>query len=143
MATSGLHEELQREEEIVGPSDRKFGLTIGIVFALIALWKAFHASVWAYVCAALAVALIGLALAYPAALAGLNRAWLKLGLLLYRVVNPLVMAILFYVTILPIGLILRATGKDLLRLKWDASAQSYWLPRTEQRPWSESMRQQF
>ena len=68
---------------------------------------------------------------------------MKLGLLLYRVVNPVVMVILFFVTILPIALVMRAVGKDFLRLKWDRAAKSYWLPRSDDRPISESMKQQF
>ena len=140
----GLHEDLQRDDDVIGPSDRKFGLTIGIILALIAAWKAWQASPWAYVWATPALLLVVFALWRPAALAPLNRAWLRLGLLLYRVVNPVVMAILFYLTMLPIGLIMRAAGKDLLRLKRDKGASTYWLPRDdEQRPVSESMRQQF
>jgi hypothetical protein len=140
---SGLHEDLRRDEEVVGPSDRKFGLTIGAVLALIAAWKLLYWSPWFYLWGALAAAFVVSALWLPAALGPLNTAWLKLGLLLYRVVNPVVMAVLFYGTILPIGLILRALGKDVLRLKWDRGAQSYWIARDEARPLSESMRQQF
>ena len=56
-----------------------------------------------------------------------NKAWLKFGLLLHHAVNPFVMAILFYVVILPTGLTLRALGKDLLRLNWDKRTKTYWL----------------
>ena len=143
MATGGLHEDLHRDDEIVGPSDRKFGLTIGGVLALIAAWKLLYWSAWSLLWGALAALFIVFALLLPAALGPLNRAWLRLGLLLYRVVNPLVMAVLFYGTILPIGLILRALGKDALRLKWDRGAPSYWITRDDGRPLSESMRQQF
>jgi hypothetical protein len=143
MATSGLHEDLHRDDEIVGPSDRKFGFTIAAVLALIAAWKLFHWSPWFLLWGALAASFAVLALWLPATLGPLNRAWLQLGLLLYRVVNPVVMAVLFYGTVLPIGLILRAFGKDVLRLKWDGSARSYWIARDERRPLSESMRQQF
>jgi hypothetical protein len=72
-----------------------------------------------------------------------NQLWLKFGLLLHRIVNPIIMAILFYGTILPIGLLMRALGKDPLRLKRDKNATSYWLTRSDERPPSEAMRQQF
>jgi|RhiMetdeSRZDD1v2_1073273.scaffolds.fasta_scaffold06141_10 hypothetical protein len=143
MAPSGLHEDLHRDEEIVGPSNRKFGLTIGVVFAALAIWKLIYWSSWFYLWTVSATLLIAFALLRPATLAPLNTAWLKLGLLLYRVVNPMVMAVLFYGTVLPIGVILRASGKDVLRLKWDRKARSYWIARTEERPVTESMRQQF
>jgi hypothetical protein len=143
MATAGLHEDLQREDKIVGPSDRKFGLTIGTILALISGWKGYQGSLWAYALAGLGGLLIVLGMARPTVLAPLNKAWLQLGLVLYRVVNPVVMAVLFFGTILPMGLLMRASGKDLLRLKKDGAAKSYWLPNTEGRPLSESMRQQF
>ena len=72
-----------------------------------------------------------------------NRIWLKLGLVLHRIVNPVIMAILFYGTLLPIGLLMRLLGKDPLRLRLDKKAVSYWLTRSDERPPSEAMRQQF
>jgi hypothetical protein len=53
------------------------------------------------------------------------------------------MIILFFVVVMPTGLIIRLFRKDLLRLKRDRSAQTYWLPRSESRSATESMRQQF
>jgi hypothetical protein len=86
--------------------------------------------------------LLVLAIVSPRSLTGANRIWLKLGFLLHRGVNPLIMILIFVVAFLPVGMILRVSGKDLLRLKRDAR-RSYWLPRTNDRPYSESMRQQF
>jgi hypothetical protein len=85
----------------------------------------------------------GLTLWRPQWLNPANRAWLKLGLLMYRVVNPVIMAILFFGAMLPIGFIMRLCGKDFLKLGRDRSLPTYWLPRADPRPPSESMRQQF
>ena len=65
----------------------------------------------------------------PATLKPLNRMWFKFGLLLHKVVNPIVMALVFFGTVLPTGLIMRALGKDPLRLKWQPDANSYWIER--------------
>jgi hypothetical protein len=131
------------DEVIVGPSDRNFGFTMAAVFALIGSVGLYigssHAPVWLGIAAVFA----GLTLWRPQTLAPANRVWLKLGLLMYRVVNPVIMAILFFAVILPIGLAMRLFGKDFLRLKRDRSLTTYWLPRTDPRPQSESMRQQF
>jgi hypothetical protein len=131
------------DEVIVGPSERNFGFTMAAVFALIGsvgLYKgSSHAPVWLGIAAVFA----GLTLWRPQTLAPANRVWLKLGLLMYRVVNPVIMAILFFAVILPIGLAMRLFGKDFLRLKRDRSLTTYWSPRTDPRPQSESMRQQF
>jgi Saxitoxin biosynthesis operon protein SxtJ len=131
------------DEVIVGPSDRNFGYTMAAVFALIGsvgLYKgSSHAPIWLGIAAVFA----GMTLWRPETLAPANRVWLKLGLLMYRVVNPVIMAILFFVAILPIGLAMRLFGKDFLKLRRDRSQATYWLPRTDPRPPSESMRQQF
>ena len=65
------------------------------------------------------------------------------GLLLQRVVNPIVMALLFYGTVLPTGLIMRMMGKDLLRLKRQPDAASYWIARVPPGPSPETMKDQF
>lgn len=131
------------DEVVAGPSDRNFGFTMAAVCALIGslgLYKgSSHAPIWLGVAAVFAV----LTLWRPQSLGPANRAWLKLGLLMYRVVNPVIMAILFFGAILPIGWIMRLFGKDFLRLARDRSAPTYWLPRSDPRPPSESMRQQF
>jgi hypothetical protein len=72
---------------------------------------------------------LGVALFYPAALTPLNRLWLKFGLLLHKVVNPIVMALVFFGTVLPMGLAMRALGKDPLRLKRQPNENSYWIER--------------
>ena len=78
-----------------------------------------------------------------AALAPLNRVWLRLGLVLYKVVNPVAMGLVFFTTVVPIGLMMRALGKDPLRLKRDASAASYWIMRDPPGPAPDTMKNQF
>ena len=84
-----------------------------------------------------------MALLYPAALKPLNRLWLKFGLLLHKVVNPIMMAFVFFGTVLPTGLIMRVLGKDPLRLKRQPEADSYWIDRQPPGPAPESMKDQF
>ena len=60
-----------------------------------------------------------------------------------EVMNPLVLGLLFFVTIMPIGLVMRAFGKDFLRLKLDRNAKSYWIEREPPGPPPQSMRNQF
>ena len=143
MAENNIHEDLARDDEVVGPSDRRFGLTLaglGAAIGAARLWRGQPYAVW-WIAAALILAFLGLFWAVP--LRPLNRLWLRLGLLLYRVVNPVVMALLFYTTIVPIGLLMRLRGKDLLRLRRDPEATSYWLVRDPPGPAPESMQNQF
>jgi hypothetical protein len=91
----------------------------------------------------LSLAFAGVALVRPALLTPMNRLWTKFGLLLSKIMNPLVLGILFYATVVPIGLLMRATGKDPLRLKFDRAAPSYWIVREPPGPPAESMKNQF
>jgi hypothetical protein len=93
--------------------------------------------------AVLAPVNLGLALKFPDLLETPNRTWLKLGLLLNRIVNPAIMLMLFFVVVTPVGVILKLLKKDALRLRKEPSVKSYWLPRTDTREANESMRQQF
>jgi hypothetical protein len=135
--------ESEKDEIVAGPSDRNFGFTMAAVFALIGAFGLYkgssHAPLWLCISAIFA----GLTLWRPQSLNVANRAWLKLGLLMYRVVNPVIMAVLFFGAMLPIGLLMRLFGKNFLRLGRDHSLPTYWLPRADPRPPSESMRQQF
>lgn len=135
--------ESEREEIVVGPSNRSFGFTMAAVFALIGIVGLFKSSAHAPFWLGAAICFAALAFFWPRSLTFANRAWLKLGLLMYRVVNPVIMAILFFGAIMPIGLIMRACGKDFLRLTRDRALPTYWLPRSDPRSISESMRQQF
>jgi saxitoxin biosynthesis operon SxtJ-like protein len=136
------HESFTRDEAAQPGSDRTFGLVMAGVLALVSLLNGWHSGrVWPW---SLAVAVLFLiaALARPSSLRPLNYLWMKLGLLLHRIVNPIVMGLLFYGTILPTGLVMRMRGRDLLRLKRDASAESYWIARVPG-PAPETMRDQF
>lgn len=94
---------------------------------------------------ALGASLLFLALArfWATPLKPFNRLWTVLGLLLYRVVSPLALALLFYFAVVPVGVLMRALGKDPLRLRRDAHAVSYWIPRDPPGPPPQSMKNQF
>lgn len=137
------HEVLTREETVKGSSDRSFGLTFAAVALILAgIWYWHERSWWIYALGA-AVLFAVLALAAPKLLAPLNRVWLKIGLLLHHVVNPLVMGLLFFGCITPMALVIRLMGKDMLRLRFDRQAASYWIRREPPGPTPESMRHQF
>src|SRR5579864_2476669 len=129
-----LHETLHRDEAVEGPSDRKFGLTIAVVLTIIAVVRlVFGHAHWSWwLGAGLAFAMFGLL--WPGALYPLNRTWLLLGLVLYKIVNPIVMALLFFSTITPFGFFMRLVGKDSLRLRRDSTAASYWIEREPSGP---------
>lgn len=124
-------------------SDRGFGVVFAVVFAIVGLWPLLDGAAvrpWALLIGGgfLAVALI-----YPRALHPLNVLWFRFGLLLGRVVTPIVMAIVFFVTVVPTGLIMRLLGKRPLRLEIDRHAPTYWQNRDDETHRVGSMKNQF
>ena len=137
------HEDFSRKEEIKPSSDRSFGLVIATVFLLITFWPLIRAEPVRWWALAVAAVFAVLALLWPAALAPLNKCWTKLGVLLYRIVSPIVLGLLFYVIVTPVALLMRVLGKDPLRLRREPDAASYWIERTPRGLAPESMNNQF
>lgn len=124
-------------------SDRAFGWVFTAFFSLVGCWPLLHdegVRIWALTLAA------GFALITtisPALLAPLNRQWTRLGFFLHKIVNPVVLGLIYILTIVPIGLLLRAMGKDHLRLKHQPDIASYWIERLPPGPPSDSLPRQF
>jgi len=140
---TNIHEDLTRGAPVTAGSERAFGFVFTAVFVMVGAWPAIGGSAprwWAFV---LALAFLAPAIVAPRVLAPLNRAWLRLGALLHRIVTPLVMGLIFFTTVVPTGLIMRLMGRDLLGLKFDRAAESYWVPRDPPGPDPQTMRNQF
>lgn len=137
-----IHEDVERDEEPIGSSDRSFGLVFAAFFAIIAALRLWHGgSPWPWLGASGAMGVA--ALAAPGVLAPANRLWFRFGLLLGRVTSPIVMALLFYVVVTPIGLLMRLCGQRPLRLTRSAGQSTYWITRPDAPPWRETLRNQF
>jgi len=137
------HESYDRRQDVQGSSDRSFGLVFAAAFAAIGLLPLIGGGVirvWALVVGAI---FLLAALVFPAVLRPLNRLWLRFGLLLHKIVSPVVLGIMFFLVITPIGLFLRARGKDPLRLKPNPRSSSYWIERVPPGPAPESIKDQF
>ena len=112
-------------------SNRAFGLIFAAIFLVIALWPLINGAsprTWALII----VALFALpAILYPSVLTPLNAAWVKFGLFMHKIVNPILMGLIFFLTVLPTGLMLKLFGKDPMRRKLDANTKTYWQDRSE------------
>jgi hypothetical protein len=140
----GFHENFTREEVVAGSSNRSFGLVIGIFLGCVAAVKFWHEQrgtglAWAIP----ALIFVSLAVVRPAFLSPLNRLWFRLGWLLHKVMNPLLMAVMFFLVILPVSVLMRVFHKDPLRLKYDPHAATYWIERRPPGPQPDTMRNQF
>lgn len=112
-------------------SERNFGTVFAAVSAIIAFAPLFRGASIRPVFLMLALAFAAAALFAPRLLRGPNRLWFRFGLLLGAIVAPVVMTLVYLLTFLPLGLGLRLMGKDLLSLRADPQAGSYWIDRTD------------
>jgi hypothetical protein len=143
MVNVQTHEELTRKHEIRGSSNRGFGLVWCAFFVLVALAPLRRHQpmrMWAF---GVSAAFLAVAILRPALLAQLNRLWTQLGILLGKIVTPVVTALLFFLVFTPMGCLFRLLGKDPLRLAADPGAGSYWIERQPPGPAPETMTNQF
>ena len=140
------HENCAAHSTLKTATNRSFGLTVGGILAAIALVRWYWVAELSWLMLGFLVigaALVAAGLLRPDTLALPNRLWTKLGLVLFYVVNPVVMLILFIVTILPAGLIMRLVGHDPMRRRFVPEAKSYWLDRDPPGPAPDSLENQF
>lgn len=138
-----MHESLEHKDDVEIGSEKSFGFVFAAVFMIIALWPLINGMPprwWAIVVSA--VFLLAAFIAKPL-LKPLNVLWFKFGLLLYKIVNPIVMGLLYYLTIVPMGLIMKAFGKDPLNRRFNPEAKTYWIERAPHGPEPDSMKNQF
>jgi hypothetical protein len=131
---SATHEDFTREIGRPGPSDRNFGFVFAAAFLLFGLLPLRHGKPirpW-WLVASAAVLLI--TLIRPSLLHFANTIWTKIGLLLGKVVNPIVTALLFFVVFTPIAVVLRLMGKDLMMISFDRGTKTYW---SDRQAWNE------
>ena len=126
------------------PSERTFGFVFTGIFLLIAAYLWYHdgKTVAIQTFLLLAAAFLAFTLFMPIALRPLNKAWYKLGLLMGRVVSPIVLGVLFFILITPIAIVMRLAGRDPLKLR-KQNVQSHWIDRSPPGPESTSFKDQF
>lgn len=125
------------------PSNRAFGSLFVIVFGIFGALSYARSGFWWPVLTGLAVLTALVTLIAPGVLTPLNRAWMKLGDLMGRVVNPVVLGILFYGVITPFGLARQLFGADPMKRKPDPAARTYWVDRDPPGPAADSFTNQF
>ncbi len=138
-----FHEAFDRQKDVKAGSERALGIVFAVVFLIIALWPMLLGGairLWA-----LAITVVFLVLSWlaPKLLKPLNWLWFRFGLFLHKIVNPIIMALLFFTTVTPTALIMRILGKDPLHRKFEKKKKTYWIERQPPGPDPKTMRQQF
>lgn len=140
--TLTIHEDWARQPGITISSDRTFGLVWTALLALYGLSPLRHGApirIWAL---SISASTLLISIFAPRVLHGPSLLWAKLALLIHSLVNPILMALLFYGFFVPVGLLNRIRGKDPLRLRFDQAASTYWISRPRSGPPS-NMTDQF
>lgn len=126
-----------------GGSDRGFGVVFAALFAGLGVFPLLGAGPpreWAL---AVSGGFLLLAFLRPGWLAPLRRVWFRFGLLLQRLLSPIVLALLYFGVVTPVGLLRRVFGTDPLSRRFDPEARSYWIRRDPPGPAPESLSRQF
>jgi hypothetical protein len=121
-------------------SEKSFGIVFSVVFLTVSFYPLISSGgikVWAII-----VSIIFLLLAFlaPKILIIPNKLWFKFGMIIGSIMAPIVMTLVYFLTVFPTGLIMRLLGKDILKQKLDKNAKSYWIERSDKMG---SMKNQF
>ena len=111
-------------------SNRSFGIVFFVVFLIIAIYPLTHSGnvrLWSLI---ISIIFLVLGLLNSKILNPLNILWIKIGIFLGKIFSPIIMGIIFFLVVTPIGLIMRLFGKDVINLKFDSN-KSYWIEKTE------------
>tara|TARA_E500000075_G_scaffold1216_1_gene1070 strand:+ start:487 stop:879 length:393 start_codon:yes stop_codon:yes gene_type:complete len=109
------------------PSNRNFGLVFFVFFLIIGLWPLLGTNEIRYWSIFFSVIFFLLGITNSKLLNPLNKIWFNFGILLGKMISPLVMGIIFFLVVTPIGVIMRVFGKDILSLKYNKKNKSYWI----------------
>ena len=107
-------------------SNRSFGIVFFIVFLIIALYPLTYSEeirIWSVI---ISLIFLALGLFNSKILTPLNKLWFKFGIFLGKIISPIIMGIIFFLVVTPIGLLMRLLGKDLINLKYNNN-KSYWI----------------
>ena len=117
-------------DEVKLGSNRSFGLVFFIVFVLIAIYPIINQGevrIWSLI---ISLLFLFLGLLNSKILTPLNILWLRFGLFLGKIISPIIMGVIFFLVVTPIGLLMRLFGKDVLNLKLNKKKSSYWIEKT-------------
>ncbi len=125
------------------PSDRSFGFTFTVVFALLGGWLWWKKSRWGIPFLGASAGFALLAALLPRVLHPLNVVWMYFGALLNMIVSPIIMGVIYFVVFTPVALFFRITKRDALNRKFDGALPSYWLERKPPGPDGATLPRQF
>lgn len=142
--TSPVKTEPAAQKNAKSLGNRAFGLIFSVIFLVIATFPLLRSGddvrLWALMVSG---GLLAISLIVPGILTPLNRLWAAFGMLMHKITNPLLMGLVFFLTVLPTGIMLRLLRKDPMRQKREPLAESYWISREQNSITPQFFDQQF
>ena len=116
-------------DDVKTSSNRSFGIVFFIVFLSIALYPLIYTGEFRLWSLIISFIFLILGVFNSKILTPLNKLWFKFGIFLGKIVSPIIMGIIFFFVVTPIGILMRVFGKDVLNLKYNNN-KSYWIEKT-------------
>jgi hypothetical protein len=130
-------------DNVVGSTNRRFGILFSMVFAIVGLVPVAYddkVALWALIASCLIAIITS---ARPSLLAPFSSLWMKLGNALHKVVSPVVLGAIFYLVVWPTAIVVRLSGKEILKLKMEPDALTYWESRERSVQSPQTMKRQY
>lgn len=124
---NSFHENLNRQSALKLGKDKNFGFVFSFVFFTLFAVHYFREGQIKSIPLALSILFLAVSLALPQLLRPLNKLWAQFGLLMQKIISPLILAFLYFFIFTPIGLVLRVLKKDVLNLRQSADEKTYWI----------------
>lgn len=121
----------------------KFGILLGIVFGLIGAYLYWDGKIINYYFFIFALLITSIGILFPKYLLPLHKVWMGLAIILGFFVSRIVLSLLFYFVVTPLGVALRILGNDLLKMKIEKNADSYWVKKEKKKPGKSSAENQY
>ena len=121
-------------------SNRSFGFVFFVVFLIVALWPLKYGEDFRLWSLSLSIIFLILGVLNSKLLTPLNKLWFKFGIFLGSIVSPVVMGMVYFIVVTPVGIFMRLLGKDLLKTSKAKNASTYWIKRINKQS---TMKKQF
>ena len=130
-----------KNSKISMSSNKSFGIVFSIFFLILSFWPLLkNGDQINFIFLFISLIFLILGILKSKALTPLNFIWFKFGIYLGSIIAPIIMAVIFFFIVTPIGLFMRLIGKDLIKNKIDKSLKTYWIEREKEKS---SMKNQF
>ena len=115
------------KEKIKMSSNKSFGIVFFVFFLILSLYPLLNKEKLNLLFLIFSITFLILGILNSKILTPLNKVWFKFGIILGKIISPIIMGIIFFLVVTPIGLLMKILGKDLLKLKYNKKDNTYWI----------------